>query len=130
MKTLTTMITVVNNVTNIKKWQVTNFRDNDSAATPYATIDITIIGNGTVPYPPPSGAYTIVVFDALPSTTLVVNAASTQMTDQIVASSAIFTGAYTACCAAFYGANKNAGRLALEAYLLSSGILGSAFAGT
>jgi hypothetical protein len=131
MKILTNNISVAQTINTLTRWQVLRATDHDDAATPWMEVVIQVIGSpGAKPYPTSGTTFTLVAFDAQPSTILDVNAAPLSAADQLVMRSQQLTGsAYTTISAANTG-TRTASRLAVEAACLSTGLVAFALAGT
>jgi hypothetical protein len=131
MINLTTNIPIANDIPKIVKWQVIDVHDYATQTPPYIMITIQLNGSGQVAF----GTYVLCAYDSIASTGLEVNPAPLQISDQFLYTSAILPGtAYTTLAAAWNGTTNpatHAGRLkAMEALLVSSGLLTSAFAGS
>ena len=131
MINLTTNIPIANDIPNIRKWSVVDVHDYSNQTPPYLMITVTLFGPGAVAF----GSYTLCIYDAIASTVLQVNPSPQQISDQFVYANVILSGtAYTTLAALWNGATSpstHAGRLkAVEAALVSAGVLSSYFAGS
>ena len=132
MINLTTNITITNDIPRIVKWQVADAHDCANQTPPCLTLALNLIGSGAVIF----GSYNLAIFDTLASTTLTVNPTPQGLSDQFLYGSAVLTGhQYTALSAIWNGnctgGGTRAKRLAaLEAALVTAGVLPAAFAGT
>jgi len=132
MINLTTNITITNDIPRIVKWQVADAHDCANQTPPCLTLALNLIGSGAVIF----GSYNLAIFDTLPSTTLTVNPTPQGISDQFLYGSTVLAGnQYTALAGIWNGNCSGAGtrakRLAaLEAALVSAGVLSAAFAGT
>ena len=132
MINLTTNITILNDIPRITKWQVADAHDCANQTPPCLTLALNLIGPGAVIF----GSYNLAIFDTLASTTLIVNSTPQGISDQFLYGSAVLTGnQYTALSAIWNGnctgGGTRAKRLAaLEAALVTAGVLPAAFAGT
>ena len=129
MITLTAQIPVVNSIANLNKFKVVNFNDPDGLNPPGAEILIQFQGSSGKIYL--NGTFSLWAYDSGPCMTVIVNPNSISTTDQLMYAPVTIANCYTTISSAYYGASgKNAARLAVEAALLSTGLLGSAFAGS
>jgi len=132
MINLTTNINIANDIPRIVKWQLVDAHDCATQTPPCLTLALVLSGTGAAVF----GAYNLAVFDAVPSTGLAVNASPTQVSDQFIYTSSVLTGNQYTALSTIWNANTTSGgtrakRLAaLEAALVSSGVLSAAFAGT
>ena len=132
MINLTTNITIANDIPRVIKWQVADAHDCANQTPPCLTLALNLIGSGAVIF----GSYNLAIFDTLPSTTLTVNPTPQGISDQFLYGSTVLAGnQYTALAGIWNGNCSGAGtrakRLAaLEAALVSAGVLSAAFAGT
>jgi hypothetical protein len=129
-KTLTASITVVNAVTQIKKWKVVDYQDLLSAPVPAVRVQVLAYQNDTAPY----GLYWLIGYDAQNSLCLLVNPTPASMTDQLIlgwqdqSASTPYTTITTAHDSA--SGNNKQKLLAVEAALISTGLVSAALAGT
>ena len=132
MINLTTNINIANDVPRITKWQVADAHDCANQTPPCLTLALNLLGPGAVIF----GSYNLAIFDTLASTTLTVNPTPQGISDQFLYGSTVLTGnQYTALSTIWNGNCSGTGtrakRLAaLEAALVSAGVLSAAFAGT
>lgn len=131
MINLTTNINIANEIPKITKWQVVDVHDYSVQAPPYIFVTISLFGPGAVTF----GTYTLCMYDAIASMVLQVNPSPQQISDQFVYANVILPGTpYTTLAAIWNGATSpatHAGRLkAVEAALVTAGVLSSAFAGS
>jgi hypothetical protein len=132
MINLMTNINIANNIPRIAKWQIADAHDCANQTPPCLTIALNLFGPGSVIF----GSYNLAVFDTLASSTLAVNATPQGIADQFLYGSAVLAGNQYTALAAIWNANTTGGgtrakRLAaLEAALVSAGVLSAAFAGT
>jgi hypothetical protein len=132
MINLTTNIPIANDIPRITKWQVADAHDCANQTPPCLSIAINLIGPGAVIF----GSYNLAVFDAIASSGLAVNPSPTGINDQFSYTSAVLPGNQYTALAAIWNGNCTGGgtrakRLAaLEAALVTAGVLSAAFAGT
>lgn len=127
-KTITVPVGVVNAVTQLKKWQVVDYRDVLSASPPRAIVVVQVYQSSSLSY----GFFTLVASDADLCVGLFVNPLPTTMNDQLILGYLTIPSAYTTITNAHDNAsgNNKARLLAVETYLMSLGLIDAALAGT
>lgn len=132
MINLSTNITVANAISSLRRWQVLDVRDNANDTSPSLAVLVQVLGAGGVPY----GNYWLYAFDSQASQCLTVNASPQSTQDQLVTVAQSLAGTPYTTLAALWNANTTGGgtrgnRLkAIEAALVTAGLVSSAFAGT
>jgi hypothetical protein len=134
---LTTPIGVANNVPRIVKFRVVGAQDFDEETPPYMIVKIQAYGPGAGDVNPYGDLKTLCVRDGSAlSTVLRVKATPQKMDDQIEVFDSVIGGTPYTTLSAAYAANvsgvaTNAKRLqALQAVLVSAGVVSAEFAGT
>jgi hypothetical protein len=131
MITLTTAITIANDIPRIVKWKVSDAHDYVDQTPPCMILNLVLYGPGSVAF----DVYNLLIFDSIPSTILVINPAPAEIRDQFqYASSQLAGTAYTTLSGLWNGPTtpaNHSGRLkAVEGALIAGGVLPTAFAGT
>jgi len=126
MKTLTTPVPVVHNISNITRWRVVRYDVRDEEVVPFAWVEVQAQGAGEL-YGAP---YRLALFDSAPSTCLDVNATAVRFDDQLELITKTIAGAYTTILNIDDTSKKaNAKRLDIEDALISLGAVSSALVG-
>jgi hypothetical protein len=118
-------------ITVIKKFEVIDVQEHDTAAPPFLTARVRLLGNGGNDYGDP---ITVVAYDEQASTCLRVKAVPQTDHDAVELHSAVVSGAYTALAKAWNGnvggtPSKAKRMKAVEALLVGT-LLSADFAGT
>lgn len=132
MINLTTTISVANAISNLRRWQVLDVKDNANDTPPSLSVLVQVLGSGGVPY----GQFWLYAFDGQASTCLAVNATPQTTQDQLSFVAQTLAGTPYTTLAGIWNANTTGGgnranRLkAIENALVTAGLVSSAFAGT
>ncbi len=132
MITLTTQITNPLDIAKLVKWEAVDVQDNDESSPPNVSVALRMYGPQSSQY---GAVRMIYAFDTQASQCLRVNATPQNYDDLVKSVGVVCSGAYTALSSAWNGNTSGTGtkkkRLAaVEALLVSTGLLGSEFAGT
>ena len=132
MITLTTNILNPLDIPRLVKYEILNVVDDDVSVPPCLSIRLAVYGPGGLPY---GDGVSLLAYDSQASTCLRVKGVPQSSSDLIEVYGATITGLYT-LLSGVWNANttgtgtKRKRMAALEAVLVTSGILSSAFAGT
>jgi hypothetical protein len=138
MKTLATKIAVPNVISEVCDWSVVGFQYNDGASPPFASVQVQLRGDNGQPLPsgnphPFGQTFTLMIYDSTEDANfclgLMIHPEATSGQELIGYKSISVPGAYTAIMNAFYNSSgKEAITAAVEALLLSTGIMSADFA--
>lgn len=132
MKTFATPISVINNISNIRRGEVVAVQEFpiELVAIPYLIVHYRLLGSGGATFN--NAPYALTIYDTgHVSKTLAVNPSPTEIADQILVNAVDLPGnQYTALAAAWHSGGSTAAsrKRAVEDLLVAAGVLSSAFA--
>lgn len=127
-KTITTPINVVNNISNLTKWSVLDYNDQQSLVVPCVSVLVQMYHGSTIYMYP----IWLTAFDVQNSLCLLVNPSSQNQADQLMVGYRGLPGAYTAITTAHDNTtgNNKTKLLAVETSIQTVGLIDAAFTGT
>lgn len=134
---LATNIDITNNIVRVTKWRTLRVEIFDQESTPYAVVTVQVCGadKGGIAYSNQYGRYRLIAYDSLESVVLRRTVAPQKFCDEFEIKNQVASGAYSAVVAAYTANVSGIDRprkqcAAVDAILVSSGMLDAVFAGT